>query len=203
MIRHVLLDADGVLQELPGGWLAAVEPYAGEVGGVFLQDAWRVEEPALRGEADFLDALPAVLARHGLDVSVEELYRAVWHSIEVDETSMQLVERLRGDGYGVHLGTNQERRRAAYMRHDLGYDDRFDVSVYSCEIGVAKPDPAYFERAVAMIGSAADEVLFVDDRADNVEGARSAGLAGVRWDLAEGHDLLLARLAEHGVRPEV
>ncbi|GEP37758.1 hypothetical protein NPS01_14210 [Nocardioides psychrotolerans] len=138
-----------------------------------------MEKPALRGEADFLVDLPAVLTRHGVDVSVEELYRAVWHSIEVGETSMQLVDALRA----------------------AGYDDRFDVSIYSCKIGLAKPDPAYFERAVAMIGSAPEEVLFVDDRADNVDGARSAGLEGIHGDLAHGHPRPLDLMAEHGVRP--
>jgi len=200
-IRHVLLDADGVLQRLPGGWSAAIEPFAGERGQAFLEDAWRIEEPALRGEADFLADLPAVLQRHGLEASVRDLYRAVWHSIEVDATSVALVEDLRGSGYGVHLGTNQEHHRATYMRRDLGFDQRFDVSVYSCEIGLAKPDPAFFERAVAMVGCLPEEMLFVDDRADNVQSARGVGLAGVHWELSEGHPQLLDLLADHGVRP--
>ena len=35
MIRHVLLDADGVVQDLPGGWRAALEPFLGDaLGGV-------------------------------------------------------------------------------------------------------------------------------------------------------------------------
>ncbi len=199
MISHLLLDADGVLQGLPGGWLAAVEPFVGDLSQEFMEDAWRVEKPALRGEADFLADFPAVLARHGIEVPHGELYRAVWHSIEVDPTSMALVESLRGGGYGVHLATNQEHHRATFMRRDLGYDERFDVSVYSCEIKVAKPDPAFFERAVAMIGATPEEVLFVDDNLANVEGARSVGLAAVHWDLTRGHDVLLGLLAEHGV----
>lgn len=199
VVRHVLLDADGVVQQQRGGWLAAVEPFAGQVGEAFMQDAWRAEEPALRGQSDFLVDLPAVLERHGLEVSAGALYRAVWHSIEVDETSMALVEALRGSGYGVHLGTNQEHHRATYMRRDLDFDQRFDVSIYSCEIGLTKPDPAYFERAVAMIGAAPDEVLLVDDNAANVDSARAVGLRAVHWDLSQGHDLLLSHLAEHGV----
>ena len=109
------------------------------------------------------------------------------------------MHRLREAGYSVHLGTNQTARRAAHMRQDLGYDDLFEVGVYSCEIGVAKPDPRYFERSVELIDAPADSVLFVDDRADNVEAARSVGLAGVHWHLKEGHAALLERLAEHGV----
>jgi putative hydrolase of the HAD superfamily len=42
-------------------------------------------------------------------------------------------------------------------------------------------------------------LLFIDDSAGNVEGARAAGLAGEQWGLGQGHDVLLASLARHGV----
>ena len=35
------------------------------------------------------------------------------------------------------------------MRESLGYDEVFDDLFYSCELGVAKPDPAYFTEAVS------------------------------------------------------
>jgi putative hydrolase of the HAD superfamily len=86
------------------------------------------------------------------------------------------------------------------MRETLGLDERlFGVAVYSCEIGLAKPDPAYFEKAVAMIGADPATVLFIDDKQPNVDGARSVGLRAERWELAEGHDRLHGLLADHGV----
>ena len=96
----------------------------------------------------------------------------MWGSIVVDPESLALVDELRGAGYGVHLGTNQDSHRARYMRETLGYDDVFDVGVYSCDIGVAKPETAYFEKAVTLIGAPAETVLFVDDKQANVDGAR-------------------------------
>lgn len=47
---------------------------------------------------------------------------------------------LRRNGYGVHLGTNQDRNRATYMRAVLGYDALFDVSCYSRELP-SQPSP--------------------------------------------------------------
>lgn len=41
--------------------------------------------------------------------------------------------------------------------------------------GVMKPDPAIFELACARFGRAADELLFVDDSARNIEAARRLG----------------------------
>lgn len=201
MIRHVLLDADGVLQSVPGGWVAAVEAFVGDGALEFLEQTWSDELPALRGEGDFLVELTRAVERHGLDVDPRAFYEAVWNAIEVAPQSVDLVHRLRAAGYGVHLGTNQEQHRAAYMRSVLGYDALFDVSCYSCDLGAVKPERAYFERALDRIGAPADQVLFIDDHAPNVAGARAAGLAAEHWDLTRGLPELWTLLAGHGVEP--
>ncbi len=123
----------------------------------------------------------------------------MWASIVVDPASLALVHALRAAGYGVHLATNQEHHRGRFMRETLGFDELFDVSVYSCDIGVAKPEPAYFEKAVSLIGAPAETVFFVDDKQANVDAARSVGLVAERWELAEGHARLHGLLAAHGI----
>jgi putative hydrolase of the HAD superfamily len=198
-IRHVLWDADGVLQELPGGWYSAMEPYLGERSREFLHRTWKDELPMLAGQGDYLPVLAATLREFGVSVPVGEVYDAVWKNIVVFEESLDVVRGLRRNGYGVHLGTNQESYRGGYMRTALGYDELFDVSCYSWELGVAKPDPGFFTEAARRIGVDVQAVLFIDDTARNVEGARAAGMTAERWDLTQGHDVLIELLAQHGV----
>jgi putative hydrolase of the HAD superfamily len=85
------------------------------------------------------------------------------------------------------------------MRAVLGYDDLFDVSCYSCELGAAKPAPAFFAAAALRIGAEPATILFVDDKAENIVGARAAGLAAEQWCLGDGHDALRTLLARHGI----
>jgi phosphoglycolate phosphatase-like HAD superfamily hydrolase len=126
-IRHVLFDADGVIQTVPGGWHTAMEPYVGQRAQEFLHGAWKDEKPMLAGQGDYLPLLAARLIEFGVPVPAEDVYRDVWHRIEPDGNSLGLVRALRANGYGVHLGTNQERLRAAHMRDALGYGSLFDV----------------------------------------------------------------------------
>lgn len=63
----------------------------------------------------------------------------------------------------------------------------------SCEVGLRKPDPAVYHEAARRAGFAPGELVFVDDRASNVDGARSVGMAGVVF---EGAGPLRAALAE-------
>jgi putative hydrolase of the HAD superfamily len=201
-IRHVLFDADGVLQYLPGGWYAAMEPYLGARAREFLHETWRDERPALSGQGDYMPLLAAALAEYGVLVPVDDVYRDVWHRIEPVPESVALVRALRESGYGVHLGTNQERYRGTYMREALGYDALFDVSCYSYDLGIAKPDPAFFAEAARRIEAAPSVILFIDDSARNVEGARAAGFNAEQWEFGEGHAALLRLLASHGIMAE-
>jgi len=198
-IRHVLFDADGVLQEIPGGWYAAMEPYLGDRAHEFLHKTWKEELPSLAGQADYMPLLAAALVEYGVGEAVEVVYADVWQRIARSEESFAIVDRLRRNGYGVHLGTNQEKYRGAHMRKALRYDDLFDVSCYSYDLGVAKPDPAFFTEAARRIAADPSTILFIDDNTPNVEAARTAGLTAVQWELAQGHDALVGLLARHGV----
>ena len=168
---------------------------------VFLEEMFEAEKPAIRGERDAVEVLADVLDRWGVTASPELVFASVWYRIEPVPRSLDLVRRLRAAGYGVHLGTNQSLRRAAYMRENFGYDDLFDVSCYSAELGLAKPDPAYFRKAADLIGAPPERILFIDDVEPNADAAREVGMAAICWHLRDGHDLLEKLLAEHGVVP--
>jgi HAD superfamily hydrolase (TIGR01509 family) len=198
-IRHVLFDADGVLQDVPGGWEAGAEPYLGERTTEFLRRVFDDELPVLSGQGDLLPLIAAALADFGVTAPLAEVHRAIWLRIEPAEQCLSLVRALRRNGYGVHLGTNQERHRAAHMREVLGYDVLFDISCYSFELGARKPHGAFFVEAARRIGAEPAAILFIDDSARNVDGAREAGLVAEQWTLADGHDTLLGILDRHGV----
>lgn len=199
VIRHVLFDADGVLQEPPGGWYALMEQFAGERAREFLHHTWQKERSALAGVGDYRAALAADLRAFGIEAPVDEVLEAVWFRIEIDDVSLALVRRVRELGFGVHLGTNQDVLRAARMRHAFGYQELFDSCFYSCDLGVAKPDAGFFLEVARRIGADPAEIVFVDDSAENVAGARAAGLAGVHWCLDDGHAALRAELTGHGI----
>jgi putative hydrolase of the HAD superfamily len=68
----------------------------------------------------------------------------------------------------------------------------FDPLLFSCRLGAAKPDRAAFQAALDELRAPARDVLFVDDRDDNVEAAIAAGLQAIRFtspeDLRSGLD---------------
>ena len=51
--------------------------------------------------------------------------------------------------------------------------------VYSHEVGMQKPDPRIYELTCEVLSVAPTRVLFVDDRAENVDTARAFGMRSV------------------------
>jgi putative hydrolase of the HAD superfamily len=197
---HLLLDCDGVLQQVGGdGWRAEIRRRLGERTDEFVRAVDELEAPALRGEADFPAGLADVLAGFGVDLDAEELYAALWETITVQPTAWQVAEEVGAAGVGVHLATNQHARRAALMRGTLGYERVVEHAFYSCELGVAKPEPAFFEAILDRLAVTPDRVAFVDDSLRNVETAAALGLRAVHWHLDEGRDSLRDRLRAVGL----
>lgn len=200
-VRAVLWDADGVLQHLPAGWEASMRPVVeGHVADLeaFLAEAFEAERPALLGQVSWLEVLPALLDRWGVG-HLRARALEVWLTIVPQEEVRELVSEVRAAGIACYLATNQAEHRGRHMAEHLGYDDLLDGAFWSYELGLAKPDPAYFATVVERIGLEPAEVLLVDDALRNVEAARAAGLVAVHWHVEEGLPVLRERLRGHGV----
>ena len=77
--------------------------------------------------------------------------------------------------------------------------DRFRDIVVSGEERLVKPDPAIYALALKRFGLAGPDAIFIDDRLDNVEAARAAGMLAHHFIGAEG---LRAELAALGLLGE-
>ncbi|GMA39964.1 HAD family hydrolase [Mobilicoccus caccae] len=174
-VHTVLFDADGVLQWPASGWLEVWEPFAGGDLETFVADMFHAEKASLEGRERVHDGVTRYLAERGLDVgAVDEIVKA-WAMIELFGESFELIAAIRAAGVRCHLATNQQSFRRDIML-DLGYADHFDELFFSCDLGVAKPDPRYFEAILDRLGHGPEGVVFIDDRLDNVEAARSVGI---------------------------
>lgn len=197
----VLFDADGVVQSSPADvWdrLGALLPEHVE-REAFLSDLFAAELPTLTGEGDFLAAVAATLQAWRCPPAAAPDLAALWRLLEVDAGVVSVIGALRATGVRCYLATNQHAYRAAYMRAELGYEAVFDGQFYSCELGLAKPQAAYFEHILAVTGVPTHSALFLDDSERNVLGARTVGLRAGLFDRAMGVDALHALLSGHGL----
>lgn len=189
------MDADGVVQYPSAGWLKDMARLGGPG---FIPEVFRKELTTLTGKVDLRDVLDEMLRRRGRQCTAEEIL-GIWHRIDVDELMLGMVDRVRAAGVITALATNQQSYRGTYMRANLPYADHFDHQFHSFEVGLAKPDPAYFGHIIEALGIEPGEAVFVDDVLANVRGAEAAGLNAVHFARTDTYGHLRCRLLALGV----
>lgn len=103
-----------------------------------------------------------------------------------------LLEALRG--LGLKLGLVSNAFDPGWLLHrdleHMGLAERLDFSVFSSEVGLRKPHPAIFERALEALEAVPERALFVGDRLfEDVRGAAEIGMTTVQalWYRADEH----------------
>jgi 2-haloacid dehalogenase len=110
--------------------------------------------------------------------------------------SIALLGELRARGVALYALSNWNADTFARTRPLFPFLDAFEGLVISGQVGLAKPDPRIFRHLLDAHALAAEDVLFVDDRAANVEAARGSGIEGV---LFEGAALLRTELVRRNL----
>ncbi|MEM1433842.1 MAG: HAD-IA family hydrolase [Pseudomonadota bacterium] len=199
-IKALLLDADGVLQRTPSGWLTAVRALCTIPAerDPFLKDLFNAEQACLRGQADFRATLAGVLQRWNSPVPVAEAL-ALWTQIVPEYEILETVQAVRQAGIRTALATNQNAVRANHMRTALDYQGGFDQLFFSCEIGHTKPSDAFFEAVIDRLQLKPEHLLFIDDHEENCDAARHCGLKACRYRLEDGRGHFRTALVDHGV----
>lgn len=90
-----------------------------------------------------------------------------------------LAAAFRAQGGATAFLSNGVPEMMARVRAERRLDDYFNVVLVSYEVGYTKPDPRIYELCLSRLGVPAPSALFVDDRPENVEGARRLGLETV------------------------
>lgn len=198
---HVLaLDIDGVISlAQPGSahpWYATLKAdldldYEAIERDFFRRDFLEV----LRGRLDLYVALQDYLVPLGLGDRLEE-FVAYWFEKDcvIDRAVLAQADAWRQrTGSRCFAASNQEHHRVAYLREQGGLDPHFDEIIYSAALGVCKPERVFFTNAQARMGVAvAQSILFVDDKAENVDAARAAGWRAMLYRGPESLEKALA-----------
>ena len=100
----------------------------------------------------------------------------------------QVLEQSRAAGLRLAVCSNLA---AEYGPAVLGLLSGLDAHVLSYEVGVAKPDPAIFQRVCDALGCTPGEVVFVgDSKRCDVDGPRAFGMQAQHLDRRAGQSLL-------------
>lgn len=185
----ILFDVGGVL--LTNGWdhreRAAVLDQFGLDGGEFEA---RHTEPNDAWERD------AISAKEYLDATVFYQPRSFTHEQFLDaiRAQSQLLpngamgifrELAASDKCMLGVLNNEARATNEYRFEKFGIRSHIKVAFSSCYLGMRKPRPAIYKRALDILGVPAGRILFIDDRIENAAAAEAVGMKAIRFTSAD------------------
>jgi glucose-1-phosphatase len=201
VIQMVVFDMDGVLCRYQiKRRLALLASWSGQTPEAIYAAIWGsgFEAEAERGVVSADEYLWGFGERLGYPLSAAQWVEARRAAMEPDPALLTLA-RLLGRARPVGMFTNNPwllKRHIAdvFPAVPTLFGSR---AVFSAELGRSKPDPEAFLRLAARLECAPDEILYFDDDAAYVAGARAAGLSAHRVGGAAG---VRAGLAVHGLQ---
>jgi putative hydrolase of the HAD superfamily len=102
-------------------------------------------------------------------------------AIGVNPEMYALVDQLKEQQIPVALLSNIDERLSKLIR-DFGLYEPFEPCLLSCEIGIEKPDLKAYELLLKRLNLPAKNVVFIDDRPENVEAAKKIGLDAILFE---------------------
>jgi putative hydrolase of the HAD superfamily len=121
------------------------------------------------------------LGRSYTGAQIAELSRAdcsMW--LRLQPGTVALARDLAAAGVPLALLSNAPADVAAAVSQ-LPELASFEHLIFSCELKTGKPDPACYHAALATLAAPAGDVIFIDDRAENVAAAAALGLRSVQF----------------------
>ena len=94
---------------------------------------------------------------------------------------LDLIKELKEAGYQVMLLSNVWPLSAKLIREN-GWYEPFDKLFLSCDMGTAKPENAIYDAVLKDIPFTPEEVVFVDDKQDNLVYPEQRGMATIHAD---------------------
>jgi glucose-1-phosphatase len=192
LIRAVTFDVGGVLCPSPLDEFGKVDAEYGLPAGTVMSlirggDVFQRVETGRMPIVDFYrHCTDTIAADHGVTVPAERLDVMLENCMgtTMRPEMLGLVEEVKQAGYRTALLTNIFAERREWL-HALFDDGVIDVFCDSSEVGLRKPEPPIYLKLLEMLGLPAEEVVFVDDFAENLATARELGMATVLYETSD------------------
>ncbi len=183
-IDGVIFDYGEVLcLRQPAEVRSQLQKHSGLDERTFNQQYWEQRGPYDGGHYSGERYWQAIAGADAVALSDEQVRRLIaldtvgWSSL--DPVMLDWARRLQQHGIKTAVLSNMQPDLLRHMQEQFAWLRDFTHLTFSCNLGMMKPDPEIYRECLAGIGTIPARTLFIDDREENVDGARQAGMQAI------------------------
>jgi putative hydrolase of the HAD superfamily len=99
----------------------------------------------------------------------------------INGETVALMRDVKAAGFKLGILSNMPQGFLDWARQNIPVFSEADVSVFSCEYNLIKPEAAIYGVLREKLSLAYKEIVFFDDLPDNIQKARELGIEGLLW----------------------
>jgi putative hydrolase of the HAD superfamily len=147
-----------------------------------------------RGQCSLNDYLHWTIFFEARSFTVDDLTSALTKLSEPFPETLEIVKALQSSGrYLLATINNESRELNEYRINQFGLRGLFSSFFSSCYLGLLKPQPDHYRRAMQITHRKAEECVYIDDRPMNVEVASILGMRAIAFENAAQLEIDLRR----------
>jgi putative hydrolase of the HAD superfamily len=155
----------------------------------FSEIYWQLRPPYDRGDLDGLAYWTAVAGQQELSLSDDQIATLIKLDRESitrpNQNALQWAELLHDEGFPLSLLSNMPLELSRHVTKSFPILSTFEYLIYSCDYGSIKPELAIYQNCLELLKADPEDILYLDDRAENVEAAARLGINSVLFDTVE------------------
>lgn len=122
--------------------------------------------------------------RYSWDTPIDDLKKAVRDNFKEIKGVRQIIERLSQSGYKLGLLSNHAKEWVEYCEITYKYHKLFHKTLYSFEVGLAKPSRDIFLLVLKKLKVKPEECIFIDDNKQNLAASKQLGIRPIHFTSA-------------------
>ncbi|MBS6196331.1 MAG: HAD family phosphatase [Clostridiales bacterium] len=184
MIKNIVFDVGRVLVEYdPDKYMKGLGFDDAAMKAVneamFLHPLWNESDRGVLSTAELLEGF--VKNNPAYEAEIRRAYGSVEGTIQPLDYAVPWVKELKERGYRLYILSNYAEDTFQRTKCKMGFLPYMDGVVFSYQCKLVKPEPEIYRYLCDTYQLIPSESVFLDDRADNIEAAKEAGLYGIQF----------------------
>ena len=147
---------------------------------VFQSKTWDERDRGSEEEEYYIEQMIKEAPEYADDI--REVMRRSGETIEMMDYAETWIRYLKDKGYHIYILSNYSTYMLEKTQDELTFLKYADGAIFSCQVKQIKPEPAIYQTLLNRYHLDPEKSVFLDDRAENCEGARKEGIHAIQFE---------------------